>query len=102
MAFTVVAQYRVVPEEVQTVHEALRQMLEPTRAEPGCRSYQVYVDPSDELRVVLVETYADEAAFQAHLASPHFERWLRGTVLPRLTERTRWDLIPLDTSDGEA
>jgi len=42
------------------------------------------------------ERYADESAFQAHLASPHFGTWLKGQVLPSLENRIRLDLVPLE------
>jgi quinol monooxygenase YgiN len=42
------------------------------------------------------ERYADESAFEAHLASPHFSTWLKGEVLPSLEDRVRLDLVPLE------
>ena len=42
------------------------------------------------------ERYADESAFRAHLASPHFGTWLKGQVLPSLEDRIRLDLVPLE------
>jgi hypothetical protein len=38
---------------------------------------------------------ADEAAFDAHRAAPHFATWLAGVVLPALDSRVRLDLVPL-------
>ena len=96
---TVVAQYRVTPLGVDAVREALRLMTEPTRGEPGCLAYDVYVDPADDTLVLLVERYIDQDAFAAHLASEHFERLLRRVVLPLLAERVRFDLVPLDRID---
>jgi quinol monooxygenase YgiN len=43
--------------------------------EPGCRQFDVCVDPTDPLRVVLYELYDDDAAVQAHLRAPHFLRF---------------------------
>jgi autoinducer 2-degrading protein len=40
--------------------------------EDGCRRFDVLVEPADGRRFVLYEIYADEAAFDAHLRSPHF------------------------------
>ena len=99
MSVTVVAQYRVDSENVATVREALRKMVAPSRAEPGCLAYDVYVDPRDDSLVVLVERYVDDSAFQAHLNSGHFDTLVRGTVLPRLSDRVRFDLVPLDDLD---
>jgi (4S)-4-hydroxy-5-phosphonooxypentane-2,3-dione isomerase len=42
-------------------------------AEPGCRVFDVCRDPADATRFLLYELYDDEAAFRAHLATPHFE-----------------------------
>jgi quinol monooxygenase YgiN len=95
MEFVVIAQYTVRPGEEEQVASALRNMRAPSRAEPGNLDYQVLRDPQQPGRFVLYERYADEAAFQAHLATEHFATWLRGEVLPRLAERTRFDLVPL-------
>ena len=40
--------------------------------EPGCRQFDVCRDPADAALFFLYELYDDEAAFQAHLQSPHF------------------------------
>jgi quinol monooxygenase YgiN len=96
VSVTIVAQYRVDPNNVGAVRAELRQMVPPTRAEPGCQAYDVYVDPKDETLCVLVERYADDGAFQAHLDSPHFAQHLREGVLPLLTDRVRLELVPLD------
>jgi quinol monooxygenase YgiN len=96
VSVVIVAQYRIQPDDVAAVRAELEQMLEPTRAEPGCLAYDVYVDPNAETLVVLVERYSDEAAFQAHLDSAHFDEHLRQGVLPRLADRVRFDLRPLN------
>jgi quinol monooxygenase YgiN len=96
MAFVVVAQYRVRAGDEAQVANALRNMVAPTRAEPGNVDYQVFRDPRDPSLFVLFERYTDESAFQARLASPHFGTWLKGQVLPSLVDRTRLDLVPLE------
>lgn len=95
MEFVVIAHYRAQDGEEDRVAAALRNMVEPTRAEPGNLDYQVLRDPGQRGVFMLFERYADEAAFQAHLATPHFARWLSGEVLPSLAGRTRFDLVPL-------
>jgi quinol monooxygenase YgiN len=96
MEFVVIAQYRARAGEEDRVEEALRKMVEPTRAEPGNLDYQVFRDPGQPAVFVLYERYADEAAFDAHRASPHFTTWLSGQVLTALAERTRLDLVPFE------
>ena len=40
--------------------------------EPGCRQFDVAVDPAEPACFYLYELYDDRAAFDAHLASEHF------------------------------
>lgn len=40
--------------------------------EPGCHHFDVCVGEDDPRRIFLYEIYDDAAAFEAHLASPHF------------------------------
>jgi quinol monooxygenase YgiN len=39
-----------------------------TRDEPGCLEYVMSADPVDPTRVVLFERWADQAAFDGHMA----------------------------------
>jgi len=43
--------------------------------EPGCRQFDVCVSPDDAGHVFLYEVYDNRAAFDAHLASAHFQRF---------------------------
>lgn len=96
MELVVIAQYRARAGEEAQVEAALRQMVAPSRAEPGNLGYQACRDPGDPSLFVIVERYADAAAFEAHKASGHFATWLAGQVLPRLDSRVRLDLTPLE------
>jgi quinol monooxygenase YgiN len=40
--------------------------------EPGCRQFDVAVDPANAGAIFLYELYDDRAAFDLHLASAHF------------------------------
>lgn len=42
------------------------------RVEPGCRQFDVCIDPTNSAYVFLYELYDDRAAFEAHLATDHF------------------------------
>lgn len=59
-------------------HEAefLKIMRENARAslanEPGCRRFDICLDPDDPTVVFLYELYDDAAAFDAHQGMPHF------------------------------
>ena len=48
--------------------------------EPGCVQFDVCVDPQREGVVFLYELYVDRPAFDAHLASPHYQQFSRDTT----------------------
>lgn len=93
--FVVIARYRAREGHQGRVEAALRNMVQPTLAEPGNLDYQVLRDPGDSGVFMLFERYSSQEAFAEHLASEHFATWLKGEVLPSLAERTRFDLVPL-------
>jgi quinol monooxygenase YgiN len=60
--------------------------------EPGCRQFDVCVDVSDPSHVLLYEIYDDDAAFTAHLASPHyrsFDAETRALIVRKVVQRYR-------------
>mgnify|MGYP003488712141 CR=1 FL=1 len=48
--------------------------------EPDCRQFDVCVDDARSAVVYLYELYDDRAAFDAHLASPHFTAFTAATA----------------------
>ena len=48
--------------------------------EPGCRQFDVCTDPTRPERVFLYELYDDAAAFDAHLAAPHYRAFAAATA----------------------
>ncbi|MDH4191817.1 MAG: antibiotic biosynthesis monooxygenase [Betaproteobacteria bacterium] len=56
--------------------------------EPGCRGFDILVDPNDPTKVMLYEVYDSEAAFELHQQTPHFRKYLE-TALPCLESRER-------------
>jgi quinol monooxygenase YgiN len=75
----------VAPLQIKEGHKEafVEAMLEDARGsmkdEPGCLRFDVVQDGTDPNRIWLYEVYKDEAAFQAHLQTPHFNQW-RDTV----------------------
>jgi quinol monooxygenase YgiN len=66
----IVAGHFVVDEGDQEAFVAGRtEAMRGTRAEPGCLEYALTADPVDATRVLLYERWADQAAFDAHMAT---------------------------------
>ncbi|MCG8927604.1 putative quinol monooxygenase [Lentzea sp. CC55] len=66
---------RVKPGHREPFLTAAALQAESSFAEPGCTYFDVAADTADEHHFVLYELYADQAALDAHRASPHFAAW---------------------------
>ena len=57
--------------EESRVQAELEKLIEPTRAEPGCLRYELFVNKEKPGDFVFVQQYTSDAAFQAHMDSKH-------------------------------
>ena len=74
--------FTVKPEHVEAFAAAMENQARASlENEAGCLQFDVCRDPDDPAVCFLYELYADKAAFDAHLASPHF-RSFDATVAP--------------------
>jgi quinol monooxygenase YgiN len=89
MSTTLVVTWRAQAGEEERITGALRQMVPATQAEPGCEHYYAHRSKADPRDFVLYERYRDDAAFQAHQETEHFQRWVVGEAIPRLERRER-------------
>ncbi|MBL8416490.1 MAG: antibiotic biosynthesis monooxygenase [Propionivibrio sp.] len=53
------------------LREVLQALIAPSRGESGCVSYELFENEDRPLEFVTVEQWADQAAADAHLATPH-------------------------------
>jgi autoinducer 2-degrading protein len=68
--------------------ECLKNGTAARETEPGCKQFDIVVDPNDPTKAMLYEIYADEAAFEAHQQTPHFKHYL-ANALQYLESRER-------------
>jgi quinol monooxygenase YgiN len=95
MGFVCIAEWTARPGCADDVREILEQLATESRKEPGTVAFEIAPDPDDAEHFVLVETYRDEAAFDAHNASPHFTLAQRLAVPVRLSRTRRtWATLP--------
>jgi quinol monooxygenase YgiN len=80
----------------QEAVELFGKLTAATRAEPGCRMYQVHRSTSDPRRFFLYEQYDDQAALDAHRAAPHFAQYATGGLFAILESRSPELYTPLD------
>jgi (4S)-4-hydroxy-5-phosphonooxypentane-2,3-dione isomerase len=88
MSFALVVNIRINPENVDAFMQRLKENASAARKEPGCRQFDVLVDPKDRTKAMLYEVYDDEKAFEAHQQTPHFKKYLAEAV-PLLASRER-------------
>lgn len=58
------------------VEEALRDVMAPSREEPGCRSFHLFRSMRETRLFYIHSRWVDEAAFQKHAELPHTKRFL--------------------------
>ena len=88
MSFVLTVDIRVKPETVDAFMKGVLENARSARKEPGCRQFEVLVDPQDRTKVMLFEVYGDEKAFEAHQQTPHFKHYM-ANALQYLESRER-------------
>ena len=103
MAFVLVAKWTAKAGEEDRVRSCLERLAGPSREEPGCRFYQPCQDPESPGTFLIFEIYDDQAAYEAHGASEHFQadrrrRSVPAAREPRARRSTRLWTRPLRTA----
>jgi quinol monooxygenase YgiN len=78
----------------------LQGMLVPTRAEQGCKSYDLYESDLTG-RFYFDETWESEAALDKHTVTPHF-KYLEQAIGELLVEPFEVNILRRISSDGAA
>jgi len=89
MAYVVTVIWKAKEGQEEEVAEKIEKMTPLSLDEPGCLFYQAHrsVKDGNPGLFFLYEQYVDEAAFEAHMATPHFKRYVEGGVYPKLKSR---------------
>lgn len=70
----VIAEDFIKTEALEIVLPLYRELVEATKQEPLCISYDLYVDQKDSGHFIFIEEWPDQAALDIHCASEHFQR----------------------------
>lgn len=82
----VIAQDFIRPDALDIVAPLYRELVEKTRQEPLCISYDLFVDQKDPGHFVFVEEWPNRAALDAHCRTEHFAR-----LVPLINRHQRQD-----------
>ena len=86
--FVLQVNIKIQPQNVDAFMAKLAANAGEARKEPGCRQFEVLVDPKDRTAIMLYEVYQDEKAFETHQQTAHFKKYLAEAV-PMLASRER-------------
>lgn len=71
-----IARLIIDPSQTEAYRPALKEEIETSvRVEPGVLSLQAVYDQANPAHVTVFEVYADRAAYEAHIKTPHFLRY---------------------------
>lgn len=88
MSFVLQVNIRIKPENVEAFMKKLQVNAAAARKEPGCRQFDVLVDPQDKTKIMLYEVYDDDKAFEVHQQGAAFKAYVAEAV-PLLASRER-------------
>lgn len=69
----VVARIEALSHSIAAVRSILTGLIEPTRSEAGCTTYELWQNQANETDFTFVEEWDSEAALDAHAASQHLK-----------------------------
>lgn len=95
MTIRVLAKVISLPNTLEETKALLVSLIEPTRQENGCLSYELWQNQEDPTEFSFVEEWADQAALEAHFQTPHFLDALKkiDKLLVSLPQIHRYTLI---------
>jgi quinol monooxygenase YgiN len=89
MAYVVAAIWTAKEGQEEKILEIIKKMTPPSRQEPGCLYYQAQRSPDNPRVFFLYEQYVHAAGYEAHMATPHFEQYVKDEAIPNLESRER-------------
>ena len=93
-----IAELRIATGQLEAYTRAVRKEIEiSVRTEPGVLAIYSVAEKADPTSLRFFEIYADEAAYQSHLASPHFREYFEITQ-QMITSRKLIETVPVQLS----
>lgn len=70
----VLAKLKIQQNKLEEFKSIASQLIEPTRAEKGCITYELFQDQKDETIFFFIEEWESNELLKAHLASEHIKQ----------------------------
>lgn len=93
-----IAELAVDPAQLKRYTAAVREEVETSvRVEPGVLAIYAVAEKDDPSRFRFFEMYADDAAYDAHIASAHFRKYAE-TTKDMITSKKLIETVPIQLS----
>jgi quinol monooxygenase YgiN len=93
-----VAELEIDPAQLASYKAAVKEEMETSvRVEPGVLAIYAVAEKDNPAKFQFFEMYADEAAYKAHIASPHFRKYVEATK-PMIRSRKLIETVPVQLS----
>ena len=93
-----IAELEIDPARLGPYTAAVREEIETSvRLEPGVLAIYAVADKDHPSKLHFFEIYADDAAYRAHLASPHFRKYAE-TTKEMITSKRLIETVPVQMS----
>lgn len=96
--FAVIGSFRLPPEHVAAALPLMRDVIEATLQEPGCRAYSYAEDVAEPGLFRVTEMWDSREALNAHFNTPHMRDWARRRDALGFADR-RISLFPLGVGE---
>ncbi|UXN05562.1 putative quinol monooxygenase [Bartonella sp. HY761] len=70
----VIAEFFIKEDAIDVVLPYFKQLVDETRKEPLCISYNLCIDQEDKSHFIFIEQWPDKNALDIHSASEHFQK----------------------------
>jgi quinol monooxygenase YgiN len=98
MPFIRVAELQIDPAQLQSYEAAVKEEIQTSvREEAGVLAIYAVAEKDDPAKLRFFEMYTDEAAYRAHIGSPHFRKYV-DTTKDMITSRRLIDTVPIQLS----
>lgn len=93
------AQLTIKPDQLVAFTSAVKEEMEAAlRKEPGVLAIYAVADKNDRNKLTFIEMYANDAAYEAHRKTPHFQKYLRVTQ-EMIADRVLTESVPVELRD---
>jgi quinol monooxygenase YgiN len=89
MAYVLIARMTAREGEQDRAADIIRELAAASAAEPGNVHYIPHRDAENPRTFMIYEQYRDQAAFEEHGQTEHFQRLAAGQLFPLMEERER-------------